>query len=335
MIGASNNIVSRAAKYAVNQILSNTKFDRRCSFYDLAAIPKDRWSSRSKIIQFYSAVPNIGNFLPVLGIQKMIDHETDTWNIHDKDIDYDFINKNYEFAIIGGAGLLNSTFNYFWKRFSEECTIPYIIWGVGCCFPDYNPARVVNKEIATPVFEEAELINLRDDISADYYNLSDVSITPCPTLAYLQEKEFDFSSRHILYSHHIRLVNKDEQREIYNLLKKQQEKLLFTDNIQHSLLGLDDIIEKYYVDSAVVVTTRLHGAIIAYSLKKPYIAIARDDKIRAFNRLYGNGLSLEKIGDLDEAIESINDIEMSEPDFASVHAFGNIAKSRIESICTI
>ncbi len=45
--------------------------DFRCKFFDLSKIKKDR-RPRSPIIQFYSSVDNIGNYLPVLGIQKML-----------------------------------------------------------------------------------------------------------------------------------------------------------------------------------------------------------------------------------------------------------------------
>src|SRR4051812_22817202 len=96
-----------------------TLLDRRCKFYDLRRVSPASRKAKSPIIQFYSSSNNIGNFLPVLGIREMISREPDTWCIHDKQIDFDFINSNYRCAIIGGAGLLHSCFNPFWKTLSE------------------------------------------------------------------------------------------------------------------------------------------------------------------------------------------------------------------------
>ena len=62
-------------------------FDRRCRFYDLRRVPAEKRKTRSEVIQFYSSANNIGNYLPVLGIQEMAGKETDCWCIHDRRID--------------------------------------------------------------------------------------------------------------------------------------------------------------------------------------------------------------------------------------------------------
>jgi polysaccharide pyruvyl transferase WcaK-like protein len=53
-----------------------------------------------------------------------------------------------------------------------------------------------------------------------------------------------------------------------------------------------------YQESDYVVTTRLHGAIIAYAFKRPYIAISFDPKVAAFNKLYGGGLCISSVDEL-------------------------------------
>ena len=54
--------------------------------------------------------------------------------------------------------------------------------------------------------------------------------------------------------------------------------------------------------SRLVVSTRLHGAIIAYGLRIPYVAIPRDEKIRAFHRCYGNGALIQHPDQLPEIL---------------------------------
>ena len=82
----------------------NTSFvgyDRRVRFRDLAAMPvTERWPA-SDIINFYSAVHSSGNYLPFLGIHKMLNRGTDTWNMHDRSIGFHFVNRHYRCVIIG------------------------------------------------------------------------------------------------------------------------------------------------------------------------------------------------------------------------------------------
>jgi polysaccharide pyruvyl transferase WcaK-like protein len=48
----------------------------------------------------------------------------------------------------------------------------------------------------------------------------------------------------------------------------------------------------------------LHGAIIAYAFKRPYIAISFDPKVAAFNKLYGGGVCIADVGQLSAALAS-------------------------------
>lgn len=297
--------------------------DRRTQLRDISSIKPDQRSSKSPIIQFYSGVPNIGNYLPVLGIRRMLGDETDLWDAHDKRIDWDFVNKNYSWAIVGGAGLLHAAFEDFWAQLGTHCELPFVVWGVGACFPDSETESGVSVRIARPVLENAALINLRDDITAEHYDLSDVHISPCPTIVYLENRNAtELGNRgRILYSSHTELVGKVERNAVYKAVESTSSDFVYTDNIERRLEGLDDIIESY-AQSSLVVTTRLHGAIIAYALRVPYIALARDDKVRAFQRLYGNGVLVEKIEEIHNLLENVPNIEVGPVDVESVYAFG-------------
>jgi hypothetical protein len=62
-------------------------------------------------------------------------------------------------------------------------------------------------------------------------------------------------------------------------------------------LGLH-LIARRYCGSSLVITSRLHGAIISYALGIPYVAVDRDTKITEFARIYGNGVAvtIDEIG---------------------------------------
>lgn len=254
-------------------------------------------------MQFYSSCDNIGNYLPVLGIQKLLSIDTDTWCIHDENIDFDFINKHYKGAIIGGAGLLHKCFEPFWVRLGRECKLPMVVWGVGGCFPDDQKEKGVNPKIAAKALNRCDLINVRDDVTAEFYKLSKAHISPCPTIACLRDFKTSSPKRtKILFSSHEELVSEDETESIKSAIQRIDRRYKYTNNIQRFHCGVNDIIKRYYCKSNLVVTTRLHGAIIAYALSIPYVAIPRDEKLRSFKRLFSNGVILENIGDLENLL---------------------------------
>ncbi|MGB8367487.1 MAG: polysaccharide pyruvyl transferase family protein [Candidatus Babeliales bacterium] len=314
------------------------KQDLGCKFFDLTLHKKINWKSlrikkkckrRSPIIQFYTSVNNIGNYLPVLGIQKMLGHKPDVWCIHSF-VDFNFINKHYKCAIIGGAGLLANCFESFWQQIRDECNIPIIIWGIGICFPDKNK-KAVDKKIISAIAQQCDLINVRDEFTAHYYDLKNVSITACPSIIYLQDLyEEKKSDNHALYAFHNGLESEEEHQTILKILQKKFPDLLVTNNIQAKKQGLTQIIKNYYCTSDIVITTRLHGAIIAYGLGIPYIIFARDEKLRSFYQKYKNGFLVENIQELQELINNLSSINLQQIEYEPVLAFGQQARAWVE-----
>jgi len=310
------------------RILSRLPYDERTRFHDLSKVPFSLRKPKSKVLNFYSSVDNIGNFTPILGIQVLLKEEYDVWCCHDKNIDWEFINNNYQKIIIGGAGLFHESFTNFWIQFTEKCKLPAIIWGVGGIFPkDDSLMSNVNKEILHKALKKCALINVRDTLSANLIDITGVHISPCPTIAYLNnlpkiKKRADLT----LYSSHEELLNTTEKENIRNILNNKIS-YTYTDNIQYNYCGLKRII-KQYQRANLVITTRLHGAIIAYGLGIPYITISFDKKIEEFHRQYGNGILVKDI----DALQEINDIkgemkrmENVQPDLSYVIEFSKMA----------
>lgn len=311
----------------------STRYDRRVTFRSLDRITSRRRTAHTAGIQFYSGHPNIGNYLPVLGIHRMLGHALDAWNIHHRPIDFAFVNKNYNYAVIGGAGLLHAVFEPFWKSFAEECRVPYVVWGVGGCFPDAPPLQAVPPEIARPVLQAAELVNLRDVKTADFYDVPTARISACPTVIYLRDLRTKRRPEAGLavFSSHEPLVGALASKETAIRLQKLFQEVRVTDNVQSRTVGLQDIVARFYLPSEVVVTTRLHGAIIAYGLNIPYVAIARDEKVRDFHRLYRNGIVIETLDQLEDAILGSKSVDTSSIAYEPVERFGDEAKALISS----
>jgi len=320
------------AARAIRRLKRIPVLDRRTRFRDLARLAPEHRSAHCPIVQFYSPDNNIGNFTPVLGIRTMIGRDTDTWSMHDRGVDFDFINANYRCAIIGGAGLLHGVFEPFWRAMADRCRIPTIIWGVGVCIPDgQNP--IVARDVVARVAGRCELINVRDDLTADTYGLRSADISACPTLEYCDSfrSRVVRDARTLLYSSHVDLVAPEETNRLMDIARASRRTFLFTDNIQRRRFGLRDIVLKRYCPAGLVVTTRLHGSIIAHGLGIPYIAVARDEKIRRFNALYGNGACVDSSDDLKAVLAGAPPAVTNSQALHAVRAFGRRAAAWVNA----
>jgi hypothetical protein len=280
----------------------------RNSLTTLNDISKGQRTVKSKTLQFYSANRNIGNYLPVLAIHQMLDQELDVWNIHKSPVDWEFVHKNYDQVIVGGAGLLHSVFEKFWVDLEKNCKLPIIIWGIGVCLPDNDSVKGVPKEVVQSVFSRAVYANVRDELTRDFYSLSpEISITACPTLVHVDNNfkvaAKDGLGKSILHSSHVDLEPTSTTPEIKQIITAAGFDYSFTENIETKEYPLKNIL-KMYQKSDFVVTTRLHGAIIAYAFKRPYIAISYDPKIAAFHKLYGGGVCITDVNQLAQTLRS-------------------------------
>jgi hypothetical protein len=263
---------------------------------------------KSKTLQFYSANRNIGNYLPVLAIHQMLDQELDTWNIHKSPVDWGFVHKNYTQVIVGGAGLLHSVFEKFWVDLEKNCKLPIIIWGIGVCLPDNDQVKGVPKQVVQSVFSKAKFANIRDELTRDFYELDPgISITACPTLVHIANnfkvEAKKVSGNKVLHSSHVDLEPTSTTPQIKQITQDAGFNYSFTENIETEKYPLKKILNMYQ-ESDYVITTRLHGAIIAYAFKRPYIAISFDPKVAAFNKLYGGGVCITSVNELKEALSN-------------------------------
>jgi len=289
----------------------------------------------SKILQFYSANRNVGNYTPVLGIQQMLGMKLDTWNIHKTPVDWNFVHENYESVIVGGAGLLHRVFEPFWVDLEKNCRLPIVIWGIGVCLPAKEKNGGVTKEVVGRVFSRSLLVNVRDELTRDYYQLdSKVSITFCPTIVHIANKyQIRTKSgeiKKVLHSHHLDLEPSDATQEIRNSIQERGWHYSFTDNVESKENLLDEVLRMYPANDAIV-TTRLHGAIIAYSFRRPYFALSFDPKIDAFVKLYGGGYLAGSMEELKRNFESYQPSSLSnyEAELAKVYEFGKAAKQAL------
>lgn len=302
--GLSSALRWRSRKLGDDIVRLARPLDRRTHFYDIS---EKKIDSKSSVIQFYSSNNNIGNYTPVLGIQQMLAIEPDVYDAHSVPIDFDFINNNYSAAIIGGAGLMHKCFEGFWHDFKKHCKLPFIVWGVGACFERNSEETVVSKSLIRDILSRCDLVNLRDNLTADYYDVPTAFVAPCPTIKWLDSVGGNEGKRKdYLFSSHTDLVSEEESGHVLNIIKNcsRKNRWHYTDNIQRFHFGLNDIVKYRYRLSKVVITTRLHGAIIASGLGIPYIGISWDDKIDAFQGDWGGGVLVNNYDELRDIMQN-------------------------------
>lgn len=325
-------------KHSLYKLLGN---DRRYKFNDLSKVnPKNR-IVKSPILNFYCGTDNIGDLIPSLGIWETIGRDTDSWSIlksiRTQELDFDFINQNYKCIIIGGAGLFAKNLEPFWHQFVRECKLPSIIWGVGGAgfYGSGYQARKEYVKVVSQAAEKCDLVNIRDRYSAEIFNIQNASFSACPSIVYLQKcrKFKSDNSDVLLYSSHEPSMSPDEKNKIREILKETEPNFVFTDHTQYSYLGLEQILQDYYANSEFVLTTRLHGAIIAYGLGLPYLAINRAAKIEAFVTEYGNGLAIDNLDELESMLKHRKDLDFKMKPIAiqPILDFGDRAKDWISS----
>ena len=308
------------------------RFDRRTWCRDLSEIAPAHRRPVSSVLQFFSANHNIGNYTPVLGIHDMLGQRLDTWNVHKRPIDFDFINDRYRGLIIGGAGLLDPCFEPFWHELFEHCRLPMIIWGVGGCWPHDRPVSRSMRDVASEVGRLCELINVRDTRTADFFGLTSADVSPCPTIAWLRRFREDACPRTVLLAEHQTLVPGVDRRSIERMVRQVAADYLHTLNYQQPDFGLVDLIRYRYLPASRVVTTRLHGAIIANGLGIPYIALACDEKLSVYAREWGGGRLVHAAEEIPAALCAPLDAVDAAGLEAKTRCFGQRARAWVESL---
>src|SRR4051812_6837086 len=123
------------------RLQASRTFDQRVRFRDLSKARRGDRRARSRVLCFYSSHDNIGNYLPNLAMHQMLGTEFDYWCMYETHIDFEWVNRTYDFVVVGGAGLLYRSFEPFWRLIAGDCDLPIILWGIGACAPygEANP----------------------------------------------------------------------------------------------------------------------------------------------------------------------------------------------------
>lgn len=198
--------------------------------------------------------------------------------------------KKTDVLIIGGGGILKDYFEKFWieiLKFQKKIGYKIYIFGIGVCdHKDVSKSTIMNRDIIFEILNVSKINYIRSPIN--FLKSDKIEETFCPSMYYVYDKYLKLAGsekNQLLYVSHESLVGKNKDLEIINNLQEYCKKnnLLYTqiNNIAKNQNAIDFMMENY-LSSKIIVTTRLHGYIIAKSLGKKVLAISKDNKIDGF-----------------------------------------------------
>ena len=189
-------------------------------------------------------------------------------------------------VVIGGGGLLQTAFDGFWTAVTDM-DVPIVLFGVGA--NQSMPIRnVTGDALLNRIASKAAAIHVRDEFSRELLASRGAQVTVgiCPSLSVVVDRAraLEQSQTHLLHTVHqtdLQIAGADAGRMRTKLQAAARRLKLEYDEVDH-MSGAGDALLQRYARAAVVVSSRLHGAIFAHGMQKPCFAIDCDRKMRAF-----------------------------------------------------
>lgn len=198
-----------------------------------------------------------------------------------------------DLIVVGGGGLLIQYFMPFWRWLFgfRDRRARYILWGLGVC-ENYRLTQLdsTDLDVLRTVLGNSLATSVRDKVSHDFCSqLGPAVQIGCPAHVAVASirGQLECSDQHLLYVNHSDLTMVDEVGRINEIMRAHGEgigtqTLLTCNNIMDPNMPVVEYLKTYYQSAKVIVTTRLHGAIIGLSLGKPVVIISKDTKLNSY-----------------------------------------------------
>jgi polysaccharide pyruvyl transferase WcaK-like protein len=207
-----------------------------------------------------------------------------------------------DFIVIGGGGLFMDYFVPFWQGFRPiAARVPFVIWGVGCC--DVKREQTLPPwPLIEEIVRRARLCVVRDEYTRRWLGSCPLPPpVPCPTVAVVPAATAPPSPR-LLHVDSYDNVGPEIFDQMVRLsedfARRTGRSYCQTNNlIPAGNLGALQQTLALYAAADLVLTSRLHGCIIALATGRRVLAVSGDHKMESF--MEGAGLG-DWLCDLDE-----------------------------------
>ncbi len=236
---------------------------------------------------------NIGDWLSAIGIQSLLEpnqvleHLCDVPFIPETLDRLSKIPKN-DLIIIGGGGLFMDYFLPFWEGFRFLLDrAPFCLWGVGYCDMKRKPSRPPI-DLMRECINKSQFCVVRDLLTHQLLsNCNLPSPIPCPSInAIAPTHKRGSDILHVDAYDNVGSVVYGAMVEILEQFAHQSARqYTHVNNIisAGSHKALRDTLQTY-ANAELVVSSRLHGCIVAVAKGKKLIAVSGDHKVESFMR---------------------------------------------------
>jgi polysaccharide pyruvyl transferase WcaK-like protein len=241
---------------------------------------------------------NIGDWLSATGIQQLLGGQ----EVREHLCDAPFVPATLtalaeaspdDLIVIGGGGLFMNYFEPFWESFlGAGGHVPFVVWGAGYCDHKRKPSRASQTLLKT-IADRARLFVVRDELThRQLAGRGHPAPVPCPSLAAVDHVATPAFG--LLHVDNHSTVGAD----IYEIMEEQGRAFAVatdrtfrkTNNRIESgnRLALTETLDKYAA-SDLVISSALHGCILAVAMGRKVLAVSGDWKIEGFMEAVGLG----------------------------------------------
>jgi len=268
---------------------------------------------------------NIGDWLSARGIQKLLS----PLEITECLCDIPFIDETMQqlasateedLIVIGGGGLLMDYFIPFWEAFQPVAArVPFCIWGIGYC--DLKLEHTLPPgNLITGIMNKSKLCIVRDELTRSYLpncNLNEP--VQCPSINVIER--VSIIGKDILHVVNYTTVGEVAYEAMCNAGRDfaNQHKITYrqTNNriTKDSEKELEQILSLYR-HSGYVLSSALHGCIIAVAMGLKVLAVSGDRKIEGFMESVGLQdwvLDINEVKNIPAYLEKIEQQNWPEP----------------------
>jgi polysaccharide pyruvyl transferase WcaK-like protein len=270
----------------------------------------------------YANQSNVGDWLSARGIQSLLAPR----KVREHFCDEPFVPETIaalerataeDFIIIGGGGLFMEYFVPFWEKFAPVARrVPFAIWGVGAC--DLKRERSLPPaNLMTEIVQQSRLCVVRDELTREF--LSGCRLPPpviCPTVVAVPPVASE--AKRVLHVDHydnvgakifeqMETVAQDFAKRTGRSYRKINNLISAGHNGQFR-----DVLEAY-VSADVILSSRLHGCIIALAMGRRVLVVSGDNKVEGFMHAAGLAdwvIDLDQIESLPAKLEKLPEQEL-------------------------
>ncbi len=271
----------------------------------------------------YANRSNAGDWLSAQGIQKLVGRHDVVEHLCDEPFVPDTLVAlrgagPRDFIVIGGGGLFMDYFGPFWRGFQEIAErVPFCIWGVGVC-DLVQESSLPSPALVSAIVARSRLCIVRDTLTRDFLGAANLpEPVGCPAAAVV-EPATGPGRGVVLHVDHYNNVGAENFARMEAIVAAHARRTRRTPRKTNNIIPANDASAlratlALYAEAEVIVTSRLHGCIIAAATGRPFVAVSGDRKVDAFMAAAGLESWLCPLGDIESLPERLADLERERP----------------------